>query len=76
MLCVDQPALLYLVPMCLGGSVVTAVMQGDVKGLLAYDEEAANNAAKEEQKRKKMLQNETEETDDGLGRSEGDKKEK
>lgn len=34
-----QPALLYLVPACLGSSFLTAVMRGEVKQMLAYSEE-------------------------------------
>lgn len=34
-----QPALLYLVPACLGSSFLCAVMRGEVKQLLAYSEE-------------------------------------
>jgi minor histocompatibility antigen H13 len=34
-----QPALLYLVPTCLGSSLFTAVSLGDLKSLMAYSEE-------------------------------------
>jgi minor histocompatibility antigen H13 len=34
-----QPALLYLVPTCIGASLGTAVILGDVSGLFAYSEE-------------------------------------
>lgn len=34
-----QPALLYLVPACLGSSFLTAVVRGEVKAMLAYSEE-------------------------------------
>ena len=34
-----QPALLYLVPACLGGSLSVAVARGEFNLLLAYDEE-------------------------------------
>jgi len=34
-----QPALLYLVPACIGFSFATAVILGDVKELLAYSED-------------------------------------
>jgi minor histocompatibility antigen H13 len=34
-----QPALLYLVPACLGSSFLCAVVRGEVKQLLAYSEE-------------------------------------
>ena len=59
-----QPALLYLVPMCLGGSVATALTLGDFKGLCAYDEEAANEAAKEKQKKENDTSKESESVKD------------
>lgn len=34
-----QPALLYLVPACLGSSFLTAVVKGEIKTLFAYSEE-------------------------------------
>ncbi|EQC33635.1 hypothetical protein SDRG_08739 [Saprolegnia diclina VS20] len=34
-----QPALLYLVPACLGSSLLTALARGELKELLAYSEE-------------------------------------
>jgi len=34
-----QPALLYLVPACLGSSLLTAVVRGELKELFAYSEE-------------------------------------
>lgn len=34
-----QPALLYLVPACLGSSFLTAIVRGEVKAMLAYSEE-------------------------------------
>lgn len=34
-----QPALLYLVPACLGGSLLVALAKGEMKELFAYDEE-------------------------------------
>jgi minor histocompatibility antigen H13 len=47
-----QPALLYLVPACLGSSFITALVRGEVKQLLDYSEEVeeetetdANNPA-------------------------------
>lgn len=42
-----QPALLYLVPACVGTSLVMALVRGDSKSLFAYDEEAAHAALKE-----------------------------
>lgn len=41
-----QPALLYLVPACLGGSLVTALVRGEFSQLFAYDEESKANAEK------------------------------
>jgi len=37
-----QPALLYLVPACLGSSLIVAVMRGEVKSLIGYSEEGIN----------------------------------
>jgi minor histocompatibility antigen H13 len=34
-----QPALLYLVPACLGSSLTCAFVRGEVKELFAYSEE-------------------------------------
>jgi minor histocompatibility antigen H13 len=34
-----QPALLYLVPSCLGSSLLCAVVRGELKELFAYSEE-------------------------------------
>lgn len=53
-----QPALLYLVPSCLGSSFLTAVIKGEVKALFEYTEEVENNEAimekeKEEAAKKK-----------------------
>jgi minor histocompatibility antigen H13 len=47
-----QPALLYLVPACLGSSFLCAVLRGEVKELLAYTEEEEVEAeeSKEEDK--------------------------
>jgi minor histocompatibility antigen H13 len=39
-----QPALLYLVPACLGSSFLCAVIRGEVKELLAYSEEEEEGA--------------------------------
>jgi len=44
-----QPALLYLVPACIGSSFLLAVLRGEVKDLLAYSEE---NKEKEKEKEK------------------------
>ena len=43
-----QPALLYLVPACLGSSFLTAVMRGEVKQMLAYSEEVEDSEEKKE----------------------------
>lgn len=45
-----QPALLYLVPACLGSSFLTALMRGEVKDLLAYSEEVEEEEEEEEKK--------------------------
>lgn len=41
-----QPALLYLVPACVGVSLVMALVRGDSATLFAYDEETAHAALK------------------------------
>jgi len=38
-----QPALLYLVPACLGSSFFLAILRGEVSQLLSYNEEAEHN---------------------------------
>ena len=43
-----QPALLYLVPACLGSSFLCAVIRGEVKELLAYSEEEEEEEAEED----------------------------
>lgn len=45
-----QPALLYLVPACLGSSFLTAVLRGEVSALLDYSEEVEEAAADEDAK--------------------------
>ena len=40
-----QPALLYLVPACLGSSLLTAVIRGEITALFAYDEEVAKDSS-------------------------------
>ncbi|OQR93840.1 aspartyl protease family A22B [Achlya hypogyna] len=50
-----QPALLYLVPACLGSSLVTGLVRGELKELLAYseeDEEEPKKAAKDAEAKK------------------------
>ncbi|DBA01101.1 TPA: hypothetical protein N0F65_001729 [Lagenidium giganteum] len=42
-----QPALLYLVPACLGSAIVTAFVRGEFKELLAYSEEEEEGDDKE-----------------------------
>jgi minor histocompatibility antigen H13 len=47
-----QPALLYLVPACLGSSFLCAVLRGEVEALLAYsEEEEEEETPKEEEQR-------------------------
>jgi len=41
-----QPALLYLVPACIGSSVILAVARGEMKELLAYEEDPAKKEPK------------------------------
>lgn len=43
-----QPALLYLVPACLGSSFLTALVRGEVKALLDYSEEIEEEEKVEE----------------------------
>lgn len=43
-----QPALLYLVPACLGSAIVTAFVRGEFKELLAYSEEEEEEEPKKE----------------------------
>jgi minor histocompatibility antigen H13 len=38
-----QPALLYLVPACLGAALLTALREGDLRALLAYQEDDADD---------------------------------
>lgn len=45
-----QPALLYLVPACLGSSFMTAFVRGEVKALFEYSEEVEEEANEEEEK--------------------------
>lgn len=47
-----QPALLYLVPACLGFSGMTAAIRGEFKSLYAYSEEEEDMDSKEEEKAK------------------------
>ncbi len=50
-----QPALLYLVPACLGSSFLCAIVRGEVKELLAYseeEEEEEEETPKEEEDKK------------------------
>jgi minor histocompatibility antigen H13 len=41
-----QPALLYLVPACLGAPLVMSIVKGDLMSMLAYDEEEPEEEAK------------------------------
>jgi len=52
-----QPALLYLVPACLGSSFLCAIVRGEVSALLAYSEE-------EEEEEKKPAEEETSKSED------------
>jgi len=52
-----QPALLYLVPACLGSSFLCAIVRGEVSALLAYSEE-------EEEEEKKPAEEETSKNED------------
>jgi len=45
-----QPALLYLVPACLGGSLFTALTRGEWSAIVAYDEEAIEKARQDKLK--------------------------
>ena len=47
-----QPALLYLVPACLLGSLLTAVVRGELKELLAYSEEEEEEEEEKETEKK------------------------
>lgn len=42
-----QPALLYLVPACLGATFIFAMVSGDLGNLLTFDEAAAEGAVSE-----------------------------
>jgi len=42
-----QPALLYLVPMCLGGSLAVGAARGELAVMFAYEEESAEKEKKE-----------------------------
>mmetsp|Transcript_3383 Transcript_3383/g.4981 ORF Transcript_3383/g.4981 Transcript_3383/m.4981 type:complete len:384 (-) Transcript_3383:1776-2927(-) len=43
-----QPALLYLVPACLGSSLTTALVRGEMKALFAYSEEVEEENEKKD----------------------------
>lgn len=47
-----QPALLYLVPACLGSSLLCAAVRGEMKDLFAYSEEEEEEGKPEESKKK------------------------
>lgn len=52
-----QPALLYLVPACLGGSLLVGAVRGELGALMAYDEETKKEEEeKKEQEEKKKDQ--------------------
>ena len=46
-----QPALLYLVPACLGASLVVGLLRGEFWTLLAYEEEGAAGGEDKEKKK-------------------------
>ena len=46
-----QPALLYLVPACLGSSLLCAVVRGELKELFAYSEEEEEEAEESDEKK-------------------------
>ena len=48
-----QPALLYLVPGCLGAALLTAVSRGELQLLLNYSEEKTEEQAAAEEKKGK-----------------------
>lgn len=48
-----QPALLYLVPSCLGSSLLCAVVRGELKELFAYSEEEEEEEVKDDEGEKK-----------------------
>jgi len=47
-----QPALLYLVPACIGSSFMLALIRGELTPLLAYEEDQNKEKKKEEQTKK------------------------
>ena len=47
-----QPALLYLVPACLGGSLSVALMRGELNLLMAYNEETKEDVKEEKETKK------------------------
>jgi len=53
-----QPALLYLVPACLGSSFITAVVRGEIKELFAYSEETEEEETEKDSKAPEDKKNE------------------
>ena len=49
-----QPALLYLVPACLGGSLFVAMTRGEFNLLAAYNEESKEDVKDEGAEKKKV----------------------
>ena len=47
-----QPALLYLVPACLGSSLLCATVRGELKALFEYSEEEEEEEEEGEQEKK------------------------
>jgi minor histocompatibility antigen H13 len=56
-----QPALLYLVPACLGSALITAFVRGEFKELLAYSEEEEEE---EEENKKEKEKDDTKKKDE------------
>jgi minor histocompatibility antigen H13 len=55
-----QPALLYLVPACLGSSLLCAFVRGELKELFDYSEE--EEEVNEEKEEEEVEENETKKT--------------
>ena len=54
-----QPALLYLVPACLGSSLLCAVVRGELKELFDYSEEEEEEEKDEKRKEEEEAKKET-----------------
>ncbi|KAL9187393.1 hypothetical protein ACHAXT_001496 [Thalassiosira profunda] len=53
-----QPALLYLVPACLGSSLLCAAVRGELKALFDYSEEEEEDEGEEEKKKEEKAKKE------------------